>query len=505
MILNKLILRLQKDRLKQIDAFGKDPVQAQNSIFKRLLSAGESTQYGKEYEFARIKSTEDYGKKVPLTDYRQLKPYILRMMAGEKNVLWNTPVTWFAKSSGTTAGKSKFIPVSVECLQQCHYRGLKDVTLTYIRNYPDSKLLSGKSLTLGGSNELHESRSGTRFGDLSAVMIQNTPFYVEPVRVPSRKIALIPDFEEKVNAIAEQAVKKNVVGFAGTPAWNLVLMKKVLERSGKNDLSEVWPNLEVFFHGGVSFKPYVEQYKRLIPSSEMRYMETYNASEGFFALQDNPLSDDLLLMPDVGIFYEFMPVSEQGKAFPETKTMGEAETDVNYAMIISTNAGLWRYLIGDTIKFTSLYPHKIKITGRTTQYINVFGEELIVDNAENALKNACSSTGAVVNEYTAAPVFMTTDANGAHEWLVEFETLPANVEKFADILDESLCSLNSDYEAKRKNNATLTRLKLTVLPRNTFYEWMKSKNKLGGQNKAPRLSNTREYVEQLLKIKDNLP
>jgi hypothetical protein len=422
------------------------------------------------------------------------------MRGGENNVLWNTPVRWFAKSSGTTASKSKFIPVSYECIHDCHFSGSKYVTLQYLINNPKSQLLLGKSLTLGGSRKIDEFNDKVKIGDLSAIMIHNSPWYAEIARTPSKRISLIPDFDEKTNAIARYSSHRNVISFAGVPSWNLVLMNRILEYTGKRNLTELWPDLEVFFHGGVAFGPYVEQFKRIIPSEKMCYMETYNASEGFFAFQDCPADDSMLLLANNNIFFEFMPVSEIGKPSPTTYSVAEVAVGVNYAMIISTNAGLWRYMIGDTVKFTSLFPHKIKITGRTAHYINVFGEELIVGNAEDALQRTCLQTGAIVSEYTVAPIFMSEKTSGAHEWLIEFDTLPQNVEQFADLLDQMLCEINSDYEAKRYHNITLSRLKLTVLPDGTFIKWMESKGKLGGQNKIPRLYNSREYADQLLRI-----
>ncbi|MDR2562550.1 MAG: GH3 auxin-responsive promoter family protein [Prevotellaceae bacterium] len=498
-MLNKIALSLYKKRLQSADAFRKNPGAAQQKVFRSLLEAGQQTEYGTKYGFSKIKSIDDYLRQTPVVDYGDLKPYIDRMRAGEKNILWNTAIQWFAKSSGTTAAKSKFIPVSKECLRDCHFSGLRDVTLQYLLRYPNSKLLGGKSLTLGGSHVPDESQSGVKYGDLSAVMIQNTPWYIEPIRVPSRKTALIADFDKKTEEIARQAIKQKIVSFAGVPSWNLVLMKRILDYAGKNNLIELWPDLEVFFHGGVAFGPYREQFQKIIPSEQMRYMETYNASEGFFALQDEPTDSAMLLLADNGVFYEFMPTTELGKAFPKAFTMNEVKTEVNYAVIITTNAGLWRYLIGDTVKFVSLYPHKIKITGRTKHFINVFGEELIVDNAEVALSKACDVTGAVITEYTVAPIFMDAEtAKGAHEWLIEFETPPNDYEQFANILDAALCEVNSDYEAKRDRDTTLKRLKLTVLDKGTFYEWMRRRGKIGGQNKVPRMSNSREYAEELI-------
>jgi hypothetical protein len=500
MFVNNFILGVFRHRIKELERLRKTPDKIQETVFFTLMKAGRNTKYGKQYNFREIKNIEDFRNKVPVSDYSMLQPYINRMRSGEKNVLWSTPVRWFAKSSGTTAGKSKFIPVSYECLQKCHFSGTKDVTLQYLINNPCSKLLLGKSLTLGGSRKIDELNRKAKTGDLSAIMIHNSPWYAELARTPSKKTALIPDFDEKTNAIADYSSNRNVISFAGVPSWNLVLMNRILEHTGKKHLMELWPNLEVFFHGGVAFGPYMEQFKRIIPSEKMCYMETYNASEGFFAFQDSPSDDSMLLLANNNIFFEFMPMSELGKSLPKTYSISEVETGVNYAMIISTNAGLWRYLIGDTVKFTSLYPHKIRITGRTAHYINVFGEELIVGNAEEALQKACAETNAIVSEYTVAPIFMSETSNGAHEWLIEFDTLPQNVEHFAGILDKALCEVNSDYEAKRYRNITLSRLKLTMLPNGTFIKWMESKGKLGGQNKIPRLYNSREYADQLLRI-----
>jgi hypothetical protein len=500
MIVNNFVIKVFKNRIKEIERLRIKPGEAQEIVFDTLIKAGKRTEYGEKYNFGNIRNVEDFRNNVPVSDYSVLQPYINRMRSGENNILWNTPVRWFAKSSGTTASKSKFIPVSRECLYNCHFSGSKDLTLQYLINNPDSKILLGKTLTLGGSHRIDEFNNKIKTGDLSAIMIHNSPWYAELTRTPSKKTALIPDFDEKTQIIAGYSSRHNVASFAGVPSWNLVLMNRILEYTGKKHLLELWPNLEVFFHGGVAFGPYIEQFKRIIPSDGMHYMETYNASEGFFAFQDVPGDDSMLLLANNNVFYEFMPMSELEKPSPKTYTVTEVETGVNYAMIISTNAGLWRYMIGDTVKFTSLYPHKIKITGRTAHYINVFGEELIVGNAEEALQKVCAETNAIISEYTVAPIFMSETSNGAHEWLIEFDTLPQNVEHFADILDKALCEVNSDYEAKRYRNITLSRLKLTLLPKGTFITWMKSKGKLGGQNKIPRLYNSREYADQLLRI-----
>jgi len=507
-ILTTILRKATTDRMRKLDESRRAPQVFQRAIFDTLLEAGRKTQFGEQQGFKEISTIEQFQQRVPLHEYDELKPYIDRMRQGEQRVLWNTPVYWFAKSSGTTADKSKFIPVSRESLQYCHYQSAKDVLIFYVHNYPQSKLFNGKALTLGGSHKPEVDNNNIRSGDLSALLIQNIPWYAEFVRTPSREVSLIADFETKVQRIAEITIKQNVTNFAGVPSWNLVLMKRILEVSGKKNLLEVWPNLELFMHGGINFEPYREQYRQLIPSDDMHYLETYNASEGFFGIQDDPRDSSMLLLTDAGTFYEFIPMAKlaeaQAGAFTAFDTVETVKENVNYAIVITTNSGLWRYLIGDTVMFTSLYPHKLKITGRTRHFINAFGEELIVDNAIAALKAACNATGAQVNNYTVAPIFMDASAKGAHEWVVEFENNQfVDVEKFADILDAELCKRNSDYEAKRANNTTLNRLTLTLVPQGTFYEWMRSRGKLGGQNKVPPLSNTREYVEELKVILTN--
>ncbi|MDR2802287.1 MAG: GH3 auxin-responsive promoter family protein, partial [Prevotellaceae bacterium] len=431
-MITSIVRTLLKSRFRQADDCRRQPQRYQQAIFKSLIKAGSETQFGKQYRFSGVATVNDFQQSVPLHEYDRLKPFIDRMRQGEQRVLWNTPVRWFAKSSGTTADKSKFIPVSSEALHHCHYQGARDVLMFYINNYPHTRLFNGKALTLGGSHR-PETDGKIRNGDLSAVLIQNSPRYAEWVRTPARATALLPDFETKVQRIAEKAISQNVTNFAGVPSWNLVLMKRVLEISGKKNLLEVWPNLELFMHGGISFEPYREQYRRLIPSGRMHYMETYNASEGFFALQDDPNDAGMLLLNNVGIFYEFIPMTKLADAlaggFTAFDTIETVNTGVNYALVITTNGGLWRYLIGDTVQFTSTCPHKIKITGRTRHFINVFGEELIVDNAIAALKAACQATGAQVAHYTVAPIFMDASAKGAHEWLVEFDTPPADAEQ----------------------------------------------------------------------------
>ncbi len=503
-IINSIFNLMFKSRLAEIDAFRKNPLAVQEQQLLVDLDAAKDSEFGKRYDFQSIKTIETFQQRVPLHQYGDLRPYIERMMQGENNVLCGEEVKWFAKSSGTTAEKSKFIPVPQGSLEECHYRGGKDVLTFYLNRFSDSNILTGKCLTLGGSHQVTSIGASTYAGDLSAILIDNAPFLAELVRTPGKEIALIPDFEEKVKRIAEETLNENVVQFAGVPSWNLVLMRYLLSYAGKNSLLEIWPNLELFIHGGVNFTPYREQFRAIIPSSGMRYMETYNASEGFFGIQDDLDDSGMLLMLDYSVFYEFIPMSTFGGDEQCFCTIADVQKGVNYAMVITTNGGLWRYVIGDTVEFTSLFPHKIKITGRTKHYINVFGEELVVDNAENALRTACQATNASIKEYTVAPVFMQGDEKGGHEWLIEFEVEPTNLTTFTTLLDQALCAANSDYEAKRKNNTTLKMPLLHTLKQGVFYEWMRQRGKLGGQNKVPRLYNTREYVEQLLEINEQL-
>lgn len=503
MLINKFILSISSNRFKQIDNFSKHPVEAQERIFRYLIKKAKDTEFGKEHGFSAIKnSISTFQQNTPLYEYETIKPFIDRMRRGEANVLWPAKSTWFAKSSGTTGSKSKYIPVTKECLYTCHYRGSKDTVLTHLRQYPKTKILKGKSLILGGSHAIDELSSDVKSGDLSAILIQNSPLYTTFSRAPKKSTALIPDFETKLKRIAKETVKQKITSFAGVPSWNLVMMRYILEYAGKQNLLELWPDLSLFIHGGINFAPYREQFEAIIPSSQMLYRETYNASEGFFAFQNDLSDSGMLLMLDSGVFYEFIPMSEFGAENAKPLTIADVKTGVNYAMIISSSNGLWRYVIGDTVEFTSLFPHKIKITGRTKHFINVFGEELMVHNTEQALAAACEKTNTIVKEYTVAPIFMEEKTKGAHEWVVEFEKAPENIELFADILDKELTLVNSDYEAKRAKNVTLNRLRLTSVPEGTFYEWMKQRGKLGGQNKVPRLYNSRQYIEELLDLKN---
>jgi len=491
-------------RMFQIDLFMKFPYNVQNEQLFKLIEKAKDTEFGKTFGFSSIKTLDDFKKNVPLYSYEDLKPYVERIRSGEQDVLWPGEIKWFAKSSGTTSDKSKFIPVSREALEDCHFVGGKDVLAFYTNNYPDTDLFSGKSLTLGGSNQLNNISNDSYFGDLSAILLENVPFWVEFIRAPKKEIALLDKWEEKLEKITKTSVKENVTSIAGVPSWNLVLIKHILAYTGKNNLLEVWPNLELFIHGGVSFIPYREQFKKLIPSDNMHYLETYNASEGFFAIQDYPARDDMLLMLDYGIFFEFIPVEQLENKNPDVCSLEDVEENKNYALVITTNSGLWRYKIGDTVKITSKFPLRIKISGRTRHFINAFGEEVIIDNAEGALKVACEKTGAMIKDYTAGPIYMDISSNGAHEWLIEFEKEPENIDFFTSVLDNALKSLNSDYEAKRYKDITLRMPVVKIMKKGTFYQWLKEKGKLGGQNKVPRLANDRKYLEEILKIQEKI-
>jgi hypothetical protein len=499
-LLNSVIKWINIKRNYQIQYYREHPHEIQNETLFSLLNNAKNTEWGKEHNYSNITSSEEFQESLPLQTYDDIKPYVDRLRKGEKNLLWPGEVKWFAKSSGTTSDKSKFIPVTPEALEDCHLRGPKDVFAQYIRTHPETKVLKGKTLTLGGSHRVNNYNNNSIYGDLSAIMIENVPFWSDLFRTPTTEIALIEEFEEKIEKIIETALDQNITSFAGVPSWYLVLFNKVLEKTGKSNLLEVWPNMEVFAHGGVNFEPYREQYRKLIPSDQMHYVETYNASEGFFGIQDNEHRDDMLLMLDYGIYYEFISMSEYGKENPRVLMLEEVELNENYAIVISTNAGLWRYIIGDTIKFTCKYPFKIKVTGRTKHFINAFGEELIIDNAEQAMRIACNHTGAIVNEYTAGPVFMGDDRKGAHQWIIEFDIPPKDLDYFTRVLDNSIKTLNSDYEAKRHKNLTLEMPDIVLAPKGTFYNWMKKRGKIGGQNKIPRLANDRRYLDELLKM-----
>lgn len=489
-------------RLKEIEQYTDHAGELQQRVLQRLTSMAAQTEWGRAHHYADIHTYEDFKRNVPIQTYEEVKPYILRLRAGEQNLLWPTEIRWFAKSSGTTNDKSKFLPVSRESLKDTHYRGGQDAVAIYLGQNPDSRLFSGKALILGGSHAPNLNTNHSLVGDLSAILIENINPLVNLVRVPCKRTALMEHFEPKIEAIANETLRADVTNLSGVPSWMLVLIKRLLEKSGKQGLEEVWPHLEVFFHGGVAFTPYREQYKQIIRSSRMHYIETYNASEGYFGTQNDPNDPAMLLMIDYGIFYEFIPLEDVGKDHPHVCSLTEVELGKNYAMVISTSAGLWRYMIGDTVKFTRRNPYKFIITGRTKHFINAFGEELIVDNAEKGLAKACAETGAQVTDYSAAPVFMDANAKCRHQWLIEFARMPDDLQKFARILDETLKEVNSDYEAKRQNNLALQPLEVIVARRNLFHDWLEGKGKLGGQHKIPRLSNTREYIEEMLKLNE---
>lgn len=487
-------------RLWRIEGWKDHPEDSQREVLQDLVTSAQYTEFGKKYNFSKLFNVKSFKKAVPIHEYEDLKPYIQRIMNGEQNVLWNTPITWFAKSSGTTSDKSKFIPVSEESLQDGHYKAAKDVLTLYYAFNPESDLLTGKGLVIGGSHNIHQVNDEVQYGDLSAVLLQNSPFWGSWIKIPELSIALMDEWEEKIQKLAESTIKENVTSISGVPTWTMVLFKRILEITGKKNIGEVWPSLEVYIHGGVSFKPYREQFNKLI-GKPIFYQETYNASEGFIAAQDDLNDEGMLLFVDHGIFMEFMPVQEYGKEDPQTIGLMDVELDKNYALVISTNGGLWRYLLGDTIKFTSLRPFKIVVSGRLKHYINAFGEEIIVDNTDRAISIASEKCDAIVNDYTAAPVYFSEENNGAHEWLIEFEKEPKDIEMFTRELDLALQSVNSDYEAKRYKNIALRMPLVHVMEKGSFNEWLKSRGKLGGQHKVPRLCNERTYVEEIISLK----
>ncbi len=498
--LTRIAAHFFSSRQKEIERHAKHADLTQKQVLQHLLERAKDTEYGRNHLFGSTKTYEDFAKNVPVNTYEELKGDIDRMRHGEENVLWPGQVKWYAKSSGTTNDKSKFIPVSNEGLNRIHYQGGKDTVALYLRNNPDSRMFDGKGLILGGSHSPNYNLHNSLVGDLSAILIENINPLVNLVRVPKKSTALLQDFEVKRDRIAHETLNQNVTNLSGVPSWMLSVLVRVMELSGKKHLEEVWPNLEVFFHGGIAFTPYRPQYEQLITSPNMHYMETYNASEGFFGIQSDPGDASMLLMTDYDVFYEFIPMDEYGTEHPTVLPLEDVELDKNYAVLISTSCGLWRYMIGDTVKFTSRQPYKFIITGRTKYFINAFGEELIMDNAEKGLAYACEQTGAEIKEYTAAPVYMDSKAKCRHQWLIEFAKAPNDLKKFANILDKRLQELNSDYEAKRFHDITLQHLEIVVARPNLFNDWLKMKGKLGGQHKIPRLSNSRKVIEELLEL-----
>lgn len=497
-LFNSVVNWFIKQRMDQIQNFISHPIETQKGVLFSQLYMAENTAYGRKYGFKDIATYKDFKNQVPIVSYEDFEPYIERARQGEKDVIWPGSIRYFAKSSGTTNAKSKFIPITDASLEDCHYKAGKDLISIYANNHPENKLFTHKNLRLGGSAEMYENFN-TKYGDLSAILIDNLPFWVEITTVPSKKTSLMSEWETKLQAIVGEVKHQDVGSITGVPSWMLVLLQRILAETGKGSISELWPTLEVFFHGGISFKPYREQYRQII-GKDINYYEIYNASEGFFGIQDQSGSDEMLLMLDYGIFYEFIPMEDFGSSDPRVLTLEEVEKGKNYALVISTNGGLWRYLIGDTVVFTSLEPFRIRVSGRTKHYINAFGEELMIDNVETAISRACEATGAAVADYTGAPVFMKDGESGAHEWIFEFSKMPDEQLKFNQIFDETLKNINSDYEAKRYNNITLKEPVIHTARPNLFYDWMASRGKLGGQNKVPRLSNDREYIEPLLKM-----
>ena len=495
--LSPAISTLARLRSWRIEAWMQHPISAQREVLQDLVTTAQFTEFGRQYEFSKLFTTRSFKQAIPIHEYNDLKPYVERIMQGEQNLLWNTPINWFAKSSGTTSDKSKFIPVSNESLEDGHFKAAKDILSLYYMYNPDSDMLTGKGLLIGGSHSISNLHEEAHYGDLSAVLMQNTPFWGNLIRTPDLSIALMDEWESKIEKLAETTINENVTSVSGVPTWTLILFQRILELSGKKTIKEVWPSLEMYFHGGVSFHPYKEQFKKLI-GSEINFLEMYNASEGFFAAQDIPGSDGMLLFLDHGIFYEFMPIEEYGKEKPRTIGLKDVELEQHYAPVISTNGGLWRYLLGDTIQFTNLSPFRIKVSGRLKLFINAFGEELIIDNSDRAIAEACKQCDAVISDYTAGPVYFSEDGNGGHEWLVEFEKEPNDINKFIEVLDITLKSLNSDYEAKRYKDIALRPPLLKTIPKGHFNKCLKNKNKLGGQHKIPRLSNDRVILEELI-------
>lgn len=487
-------------RFHKIERYATHSAEIQKEVLRRLVDKAANTEWGRKYDFATIKTYDEFHRRLPIQTYEEVKGYIDRIRHGEQNLIWPSKIRWFAKSSGTTNDKSKFIPVSRESIHDTHYQGGIDAVALYLHMNPRSNFFSGKGLILGGNHSPNLNTKNTLVGDLSAILIENLPPFGAFLRVPSKEIALMEHFEPKVEAIADYTINKNVTSLSGVPSWMLVLLKRILEKTGQQTLDAVWPNLEVFFHGGVAFTPYRDQYKQLITLPNMHYVETYNASEGYFGTQSTLSDPSMLLMIDYGIFYEFIPLEDVGKENPKVVCLEEVEIGKNYAIVITTSAGLWRYMIGDTVKFTQKHPYKFVITGRTKHFINAFGEELMVDNADKGLAKACEATGAQIVDYTAAPVFMDANAKCRHQWVIEFEKAPDSLDKFTRTLDSTLKSINSDYEAKRQNDLALQMPEIIVARHNLFHDWLDSKDKLGGQHKIPRLSNDRQYIDEILRL-----
>ncbi len=497
-LLNSLVSWVIHKRMNQIQYFMQKPHEVQEKLLQYLLKQGSQTEWGRTYGYKDIRTVEQYRTRVPLSTYENLYPYIERIIKGEQGVLWPSDIRWFSKSSGTTNAKSKFIPISKESLEECHYKAGKDLLAIYINRNPQTKIFTGKSLAVGGSLQKNEQNNRSYFGDVSAIIMKNLPLWAEFLRAPSLEVALMDEWEAKIEKMAQMTLKENITNLAGVPTWTLVLLQRILEITGKTNISEVWPSLELFGHGAVAFGPYRDTFKALIPSENMHYVEIYNASEGFFGIQDRDVADEMLLMLDYGVYYEFIPMSEWGKEQPNVIGLEDVKEGENYALVISTNAGLWRYVIGDTVRFTCTDPYRIKITGRTKHFINAFGEEVVIENAETAIIKASEATNSQIANFTAGPIYLERGKRGGHEWVIEFEQEPTSLETFAEVLDTTLQQINSDYEAKRHKDIALVKPVIHSVPKGTFYTWMKKRGKLGGQHKVPRLSNNREYLDDLL-------
>jgi hypothetical protein len=497
-VFNFAVKKFMNQRMDTIHAFMENPIEVQEVLFKQLLKDASKTAWGEKYDYKNILSSNQFSKDVPVSTYETFYPWIERCLKGEQQILWHSTIDWFSKSSGTTNAKSKFIPVSAESLKECHYKGGKDLLTMYFDNVPTSKLFEGKSLAVGGSCSPNPFRNDSQIGDISAVIMANLPTWAQYARTPSIQTALMNEWEEKIDKLATETAVENVSNLSGVPTWAVLLLEYILDKNGKKNMLEIWPNFECFFHGAVSFHPYRCVFKKFFPSDQVHYMETYNASEGFFGVQDDLSRDDLLLLLDHGIYYEFIPIDEIDAEFPKAIPLSEVQLNESYALVISTNSGLWRYNVGDVVRITSVVPYRIKITGRTKHYINVFGEELVVENAEMAIAKACEQTGAVLANFTAAPIFFNKQNKGGHEWIIEFISEPNDRSQFTILLDRFLQELNSDYEAKRYKDMALLLPTVHYVKEGTFYTWLKLKGKLGGQHKVPRLSNTREYVEEIL-------
>lgn len=503
-LINSAIKAYLKPRWERISYATENAIKVQEDTLLYLTNKAKDTEWGRKHSFHKIHSKKDFIVRNEIQDYETLKPYIQRNFDGEQNILWPQTIKWFSKSSGTTSDRSKFIPVSPDSLKYTHYRSGKDITAMYYLHHKNTQIFGGKCLMLTGSVAPNPGWFKAQHGDISGVLVKVMPQWINFLRTPNKNIALLPHWEEKIEKLVEITPNVDVRYIGGVPSWMLILLNKILEVKGKSDIREIWPNLQLFIHGAVSFKPYKEPFKKIIPHNDMYYYETYNASEGFFAMQDRDEPGELRLMMDYGIYYEFMPMSEWNSTNPKTLNLQEVELDTNYALVITTNGGLWRYVIGDTIKFTSIKPYRIQVTGRTKHYINTFGEELIIDNTDNAIDYACKMTGAQLKEYTAAPIYLDEKEAGGHEWFIEFDKKPNNIEVFSKILDTKLRELNSDYDAKRKGDMALRAPKIEVVQNGTFYEWMKSKGKLGAQQKIPRLQNDRHLLEEISEIRKKI-